>query len=141
MLVRRLRDRDELSVSILAETVSRDIVGYAGFSPVTTEIMSNHRGAGLAPVAVLEAHRRQGVTERMIRHGVKACASMGFDYVVVLGEPGYYKRFGFHPARRVGLRDAYGGGDVFGVMALSEWGVPHGAGLVRYSSAFDIFAE
>ena len=59
---------------------------------------------------------------------------------MVLGEPGYYGRFGFQPAPGLGLSDAYGGGDAFQVIELLPGGIPVGAGLVRYAPEFALVA-
>ena len=77
------------------------IIGYIAFSPVRVE--GTHEptpGVGLAPVAVLPEYQRQGVGSRLIREGLSACKQTGFSFVVVLGEPTYYHRFGFEPASR-----------------------------------------
>ena len=94
------------------------IVGHVAFSPVSVDGIDG--GVGLAPVAVLPAYRRRGVAARLVRDGLAACAAMGFRFVVVLGDPAYYGRFGFVPARRWGLRDEYGGGDAFQALELQE---------------------
>jgi len=75
----------------------------------------------------------------MINVGLAACREGGFTWCVVLGDPNYYRRFGFRPAPALGLQDEYGGGDAFQVLALQDGGVPVGCGLVRYSPEFDVF--
>jgi hypothetical protein len=62
--------------------------------------------------------------------------SVRFGWAVVLGDPGYYSRFGFVAARRFGLVDEYGGDDAFQVAELADGSVPVGAGLVRYGPEF-----
>lgn len=131
-LVVALRAGGELVVSLVAE-LHGVVVGHVAFSPVTVSEASS--GRGLAPVAVLGEHRRRGVAAQLIREGIVRCRDEGCGYVVVLGDPAYYGRFGFVPARTVGLRDAYGGGDAFQVLALIDGAVPQG--LVSYASAFE----
>jgi len=94
------------------------------------------RGAGLAPVAVAQAHRRRGVAAELIRAGLEACRAAGFGWAVVLGEPAYYGRFGFRPARGFGLSDEYGGGSAFQAVELVPGAMPSGAGLVCYAPEF-----
>jgi putative acetyltransferase len=60
--------------------------------------------------------------------------------VVVLGEPRYYARFGFEPARRLELRDEYQAGDAFQAVELIPGTIPPGGGLVRYCPEFAAFA-
>ena len=58
--------------------------------------------------------------------------------VVVLGEPGYYSRFGFVTAATHGLSDTYGGGDAFQVTLLDA-DRPPANGIVKYAPEFDMF--
>ena len=57
-------------------------------------------------------------------------------FVVVLGDPGYYGRFGFVPASSQGLQNEYGAEDAFMVRELAEDGLDGVSGLVRYAPAF-----
>ncbi|QEG34071.1 GNAT family N-acetyltransferase [Bythopirellula goksoeyrii] len=132
-LVDLLREADRLSVSLVAEADSL-VVGHIAFSPVTVE--SGEVGAGLAPIAVIESYRKQGVAAELVRAGLQACRENGFGWVVVLGEPGYYARCGFQPATEFGLSDEYGGGVAFQVVELVEGSLPVGDGLVKYAPEF-----
>jgi putative acetyltransferase len=132
-LVDGLRAVGQVPVSIVCAIDAR-IVGHAAFSPVTAA--NGATGLGLAPVAVLASHRRRGIAGRIIRAGLDAARAAGCAWVVVMGDPAYYGRFGFAPAPRHGLSDAYGGGPCFQVMGLIPGGIPTGGGLVRYSPVF-----
>src|SRR5690242_15834540 len=90
-LVDLLRRSNQLIASIVAE-LDGSVVGHIAFSPVT---VGSVVGAGLAPVAVGREHRKQGIAVKMIREGLSVCGRAGFGFVVVLGEPEYYRRFGF----------------------------------------------
>jgi putative acetyltransferase len=68
-----------------------------------------------------------------------ACAQAGFGFVVVLGDPAYYSRFGFRPASRWGLVDEYGGGAAFQAIELSSGSLPITGGVVRYAPSFALF--
>lgn len=132
-LVSLLRAAGRLAVSLVAEA-NGSVVGHIAFSPVTTEL--GVVGAGLAPIAVAKAHRRQGIAAQLVRDGLQACRQVGFGWAVVLGEPDYYARFGFCPAGGFGLTDEYGGGTAFQAIELTPGTLPVGAGLVRYSPEF-----
>ena len=131
-LVRLLRDARHLTVSLVAETDGA-IVGHVAFSPVSAG------GTGLAPVAVLEAHRRRGIAARLIEAGLAECRARGIGWAVVLGEPAYYRRFGFRAASAFGLSDEYGGGEAFQALELIAGSLPVGMGLVRYGPEFAMF--
>lgn len=132
-LVDLLRAAGHLSVSLVADTGGA-VVGHIAFSPVT--VTSGPRGAGLAPVAVAELHRRQGIAAELVNAGLAACRQMGFGWAVVLGKPEYYRRFGFRPASEFGLSDVYGGEEAFQAVELAPGGLPVGAGLVQYAPEF-----
>ncbi len=132
-LVDLLRAAGNLSVSLVADDGGL-IVGHVAFSSVSTARRAI--GAGLAPLAVLESHRRQGIAAELVRAGLETCREMGFGWCVVLGEPAYYGRFGFRAAAEFGLTDEYGGGEAFQVIELMPDSLPTGAGLVRYAPEF-----
>ncbi len=135
-LVDELRRANHLQVSLVAEE-SGEIIGHVAISPVTTH--TRVAGSGLAPVAVLEEHRRQGIAASLIRAGLESCRVAGIDWVVVLGDPAYYRRFGFLPAAEFGLVDEYGGGPAFQIIALRAGSIPVNAGTVRYAPEFAMF--
>jgi putative acetyltransferase len=136
-LVDQLRTAGRLVISLVAEA-DEAIVGHAGFSPVTLELGST--GMGLAPVAVIEGYRCRGIAAELVRCGLEECRAVDVGWVVVLGDPAYYARFGFRPASDFGLRDEFNGGRHFQVVELIADQLPRGAGLVRYAPEFSALA-
>ena len=123
-LVDLLRASGRLGVSLVAE-VDGQIVGHIAFSPIQVDGESRDGvGVGLAPLAVAPDYQRQGVGSRLIREGLAACNRAGYGFVVVLGWPKYYPRFGFIRADQRGLANEYGAGEAFMVLELRD-----GAGL------------
>jgi putative acetyltransferase len=72
----------------------------------------------------------------LIRAGLAACREAGFRIVVVLGEPDFYRRFGFQPAHLVGLENEYQVRDEFMVLELESGSLSGLRGLVRYGDEF-----
>jgi len=135
-LVDHLRDRGEAVVSLVAE-VEGAVVGHVLFSPVSLVAPSGCReGLGLAPLAVLPAHQRGGVGSALVREGLATCEKRGGAFVVVLGHPAYYPRFGFRRAGEVGLANEYGADEAFMVLELRPGALPAEGGLVKYGPAF-----
>ena len=132
-LVELLRDAGHLALSLVAE-VDGKVVGHVEFSPVSAGLGAP--GVGLAPVAVVLGRRRQGIAGELTTRGLETCASLGCGWAVVLGDPDYYSRFGFHAAKGLGLVDEYGGGPAFQVVELVVGALPVGAGLVCYGPEF-----
>jgi putative acetyltransferase len=131
-LVDALRDAGRLRVSLVAEERGA-VVGHVAFSPVT--LPGSTDGVGLGPVAVLPDFRRRGIADKLIRAGLAQCMEQ-FGFVVVLGDPRYYHRFGCLPAAQWKLSDEYGGGDAFQAMELRAGAIPAAGGIVRYAPEF-----
>lgn len=138
-LVDALRASDRLHISLVADEDGH-VVGHVAFSPVTVDCNNAAAGAGLGPIAVQWAHRRRGVAATLIEEGLRRCKIAGVGWVVVLGDPKYYKRFGFRPAREFGLSDEFGGGDAFMALELINGAIPSEAGLVKYAPEFALVA-
>ena len=134
-LVDALRAAGKLVVSLVAER-DGEVVGHIGFSPVTSAAAA--RGFGLAPLAVRPDVQRLGIGGRLVVEGLAAAARWGGEFVVVLGDPHYYARFGFGPAAPRGLADEFRGGDAFQVIELRKGAIPPGVGLVRYAPEFSL---
>lgn len=139
-LVDALRAADELTVSLIAE-VDGAIVGHIAFSPVSIDgERSDPPALGLAPVAVRPEWQQRGIGSRLVRAGLDALRKLGTPLVVVLGEPGYYERFGFERADEHGLENVYGAGPEFRVVESRPGALDGVSGVVRYSAAFDELA-
>jgi putative acetyltransferase len=134
-LVRRLHDTGRATVSLVAD-FEGTIIGHVLFSPVTIEHGDDGKALGLAPVAVLPTHQRQGIGHALIEEGIGACFVADARAIVVLGAPGYYARFGFSRASVHGLSDTYGGGHAFQVLPLTIDGLGDYRGRVDYAPEF-----
>ena len=135
-LVDLLREADHLTLSVVA-LAGKQIVGHVAFSPTSSD--GEEAGLGLAPLAVDAAYRRQGIGAALIEHALAQCRSLRTPFVVVLGEPSYYRKFGFEPASTYNLVDEYGGGEAFQILWLNESN-PRPRGTVKYAPEFSIFS-
>ena len=92
-IIDALRQAGALSISLVAEQDDR-IIGHVAFSPVLID--GEERGwFGLGPVSVLPSLQRSGVGTALISEGLKQLKRWGASGCVVLGDPAYYRRFGF----------------------------------------------
>jgi putative acetyltransferase len=92
-IIEALRAADALSVSLVAEHTGR-VVGHIGFS--TVEISDGSRGwFGLGPLSVAPAMQGRGIGSRLVIEGLARLQSVGASGCVVLGDEGFYGRFGF----------------------------------------------
>jgi putative acetyltransferase len=140
-LVDRLREAGHLAVSLIAERKTAAI-GHVAFSPVVSEgDRDQPAGLGLAPLAVLPKWQGQGIGMALVTEGLNACRRLHCPFVVVLGEPAYYRRFGFRPASQFGIANEYGVDDPFMILELVPGTLSNVAGIVRYGPEFAGMAE
>lgn len=88
-------------LAMVAET-SDGLVGYALLTRVRVE-PAGFPALALGPVAVSPARQGQGYGTSVVQAALEAATELGERLVVVLGEPAYYRRFGFVPAGQLGL--------------------------------------
>ncbi|MDQ2695391.1 MAG: N-acetyltransferase [Pseudomonadota bacterium] len=133
-LVDALYRNDAATLSLVAVQDGR-IVGHILFSPVSLDGVA---AVGLAPVAVLPEFQGRGIGARLIRAGLDGCRQLGREAVVVLGEPAYYRRFGFGPASRHGIRCQYEvPEEAFMALELKPGSLNGRGGVARYRPEFD----
>ena len=106
-VVDMLRKSCPEGVSLVAEEGGR-IVGHILFTPAVIEGDGCRvTGAGLAPLAVVPEYQRQGVGSALVEVGLEEMKRAGQPFVVLVGHPGYYPRFGFVRASQYGIRPEY----------------------------------
>ncbi len=92
-IVCNLRRAGALAVSLVAESNGR-LIGHIAFSPV--RIDGRECGwFGLGPISVVPAEQRRGVGSALVNAGLERLKEMNAQGCVLLGEPGFYMRFGF----------------------------------------------
>ncbi len=100
-IVDALRHAGALAVSLVAEDAD-GIVGHVTVSPV--QLSDGSPGwYGLGPISVAPGRQRQGVGSALMRAAVEALQACGAAGCVLLGDPGYYGRFGFRAEPRLRL--------------------------------------
>ncbi|HRZ82888.1 MAG TPA: N-acetyltransferase [Candidatus Hydrogenedentes bacterium] len=95
-LVEALRAAGALTLSLVAEDDDGRIVGHIAFSPVTVD----GRDAGwygVGPVAAHPSCQGRGIGSALVNQGLGELRGLGAGGAVLVGDPNYYRRFGFHP--------------------------------------------
>ena len=137
-LVNQLRDNGHCLLSLVAEDEG-EIVGHIMFSPMTIEGGGARWDAAcLAPVAVAPARQNEGIGGLLIQAGLAELREAGHGAVVLLGHPTYYPRFGFRPARELGLH-YQDDRDAFMAIELYPGALDGVAGDVKFSPEFEPF--
>jgi len=116
------------------------VVGHILFTPVTIQGAKGEiQGMGLAPMATAPERQRQGIGSRLIEAGLKVLRQQACPFVIVLGHPAYYPRFGFVPASGHGLACQWEGvpGEAFMVLIPDKAFMAGVSGVARYRDEFD----
>jgi predicted N-acetyltransferase YhbS len=125
--------------SLVAE-VESVIVGHCLLTATTLERQDGTAVVGpivaLGPIAVLPAWQGRHVGSALMREALDGCAADGAAAIVLVGSPTYYLRFGFEPARELGLLPpAHWPDEVWMARLLPAW-TPADVGVVRYAAPF-----
>ncbi|THV22913.1 GNAT family N-acetyltransferase [Peteryoungia ipomoeae] len=87
---------------VLSLSVTRDgrLAGHCLFTQAKLQGKTETL-ALLGPLAVHPDDQRQGIGLNLIADGLSQLTARGIAQVLVLGDPAYYSKSGFHPAARV----------------------------------------
>lgn len=138
-LVARLREGTGYNPKLgIMALYDGQVVGHVMFSPVNIADAPPLAAMGLAPLGVLPEYQHQGIGSALVYEGLEACRRAKIAVVVVLGDPQYYRRFGFRLARDFGLTSKY---DPEGAHFMAQALIPNAldglSGTVDYSPIFD----
>jgi putative acetyltransferase len=138
-LVDRLRISCPDAVSLVAVD-GVQVVGNILFTPAVLETgMPQITGVALGPMSVLPQYQGRGIGSSLLELGLALLIRRACPFVVVLGHPGYYPRFGFVPGATRGIQCPWSGiaPEVFMVLILDEKVMADRAGVARYRPEFD----
>lgn len=105
--VNRLRASDNYlpELALVAEAEGR----LLGHIMLTRTFLTTPQGQSflllLGPVAVVLEHRNQGIGTALIETACQRASAVGNQAVILVGDPDFYHRFGFQPARNFGIRN------------------------------------
>ena len=134
-LVRKLHEGSDSEISLVAKD-GDELVGHVLLSRM--EVVGdgrNYRALGLAPVAVLPERQQQGVGSALIEKALERAEAQGEEVVFVLGEPAYYRRFGFTPECAAPFASPYAGPYFMAKALRNDFRLP-ASGRADYAPAF-----
>ncbi len=125
-------------LSLVAEQDGQ-IVGHVLFSRAAIRTESRDIPVlVLAPIAVVPELQNQGIGSKLIQAGLERARELDEKIVLLVGHPWYYPRFGFKPARPLGIdyptpiRE-----EVFMVLELTPGALEGIRGTVAFPPTFD----
>jgi putative acetyltransferase len=140
-LVDALREHGGVLLSLVA-MAEGELVGHILYTPVSIAVGGKEvLGVGLGPMAVLPEFQRRGIGTRLVEAGNRKLREAGVPFIVVVGHPEYYPRFGFVPASKHELSCEWDVPDeVFMVLVTDRETMAGVSGLARYRAEFSSFA-
>jgi len=106
-------------LSLIAETSDGTVVGHV---VCTRGTVGGNPAVGLGPLAVRPDWQRRGVGKALMYAVLGAADAMGEPLVALLGDPAYYRRYGFQASAEYGIAPPNPQwGDYFQVRTLSAY--------------------
>ncbi|GAA1779816.1 N-acetyltransferase [Streptomonospora arabica] len=136
----------EYSLAAVEGTGAGDPADPVGGGPVVGHVVCTRgyvgttAALGLGPIGVAPGCQGRGIGSALMHAVLGAADARSEPLVALLGEPGYYRRFGFRPAAELGVvAPDPAWGDYFQVRPLSAYDTAH-RGAFRYAAPFDRLA-
>jgi len=98
-LVRELLS-DAIAATSLVGTLETRVVGHVIFTKCGV-VGTSVNATLLGPLAVAPSWQRQGIGSAIVRVGLRLLEDAKVDRAYLLGDPAYYRRFGFCPESQV----------------------------------------
>ncbi|MGL6024508.1 MAG: GNAT family N-acetyltransferase [Cetobacterium sp.] len=112
------------------------IVGYILFTKIK---VGEETLLALAPLAVLPKYQKKGIGKSLVQKGHKVAKDLGYKGVVLLGNPDYYKKFGYESASKWGIKSPIEMPDRnFMAIELYPGALSGISGVVEYPKEFGI---
>jgi putative acetyltransferase len=131
--------RPDRCFGFVAEEDGR-ILGHILFQPtqITGEGFALD-GLGLSPLSVDPDRQNEGIGTKLGHYAMAEVRKKGFPFILVLGHPTYYPRFGFQPAHQWNISSTYGvvDPDAFMIEVSDETALAGRTGVGRYDPVFD----
>ena len=140
-LVEALRQEESYRPELDCLAIEDDrVVGHAFLSEIHIVDDVNHKeslGLALAPISVLPSYQGKGIGHQLMENMEEQAKKLGYSFITILGDPGYYHTFGYQEAKKYGIRCAFEvPEEYYMVKEILPGGLAQVEGTVRYSAAF-----
>lgn len=131
-----IADGDLLPALSFVALLDGEVIGHSCCSP--SRLGEDPESAlGFGPLGVLPDQQRGGAGSALVHATIGAANALGYGLIVLLGDPGYYSRFGFVLAEKLGITPPVAEwAPHFQALPLAAYH-PENRGPFRYAAAFD----
>jgi putative acetyltransferase len=138
-LADKLRQACADHLSLVADD-NGSIAGHIMFTPVLIKNGKVIQDMGLAPMAVLPSQQRRGIGTLLIQSGLQSLQDKGCPFVIVLGHPDYYRRFGFQPASGFNIKSQWEGvpDEAFMILVLADKALRNVSGIAMFRDEINL---
>lgn len=93
----------------------------------------------MGPLGVLPSYQGKGIGTLLMKHSIQVAKSLGYNAVVIFGDPNYYHRFGFENAKKYNIQTSQGDNfDAFMALELYEGSLEGISGKFYADPVFEI---
>ncbi len=134
LVINKIRASGAEILSLVAEIDDR-VVGHIFFSPAEIEYNDEKIvGMGLAPMAVLPEFQKKGIGKALINESLNILNKKQTAFIIVLGHPAYYPKFGFERASKYGIKCQWQDvpDEAFMIMILNHDKMANVTGTAKY---------
>ena len=135
-LVKQLILDGDVLINLVFE-LSDTIIGNVVVSKITMEPDVGLLCGGVAPVSVLPDQQSSGIGSQLMTEVIHESKKKGMDALSLLGDPNYYKRFGFIVSK---LKNDYSA-EHFQELELTEGCLVNVKSKITYANAFFTFSS
>jgi len=110
LLVHNIRKKKEFIKDLDYVAVFNDeVVGNIVYAKAKVkDINKEYDVLTFGPVSVLPVYQRRGIGKKLIEHTITKSKEMGFNAIIIYGNPKYYERFGFKNTKDYKITDTEG---------------------------------
>lgn len=62
----------------------------------------------MGPIGVLPSYQGKGIGTLLIKHSINVARTLGYNAIIIFGNPNYYHRFGFENAQKYNIQTSWG---------------------------------
>jgi predicted N-acetyltransferase YhbS len=110
LLVHNIRKKKEFIKDLDYVAIFNDeIIGNIVYAKAKIiDISKEYNVLTFGPVSVLPMYQKNGVGKKLIEHTITKSKEMGFNAIIIYGNPKYYERFGFKNSKEYKITDMEG---------------------------------